>query len=151
MANKEVRTTGVILPCSVLELDRKTLSGASCEFYSRDMCADSIFLLKRGILTPKSLTALRQETAAHIGATRLYLEGFGAVDRVLYTRARQYGQRNGWFQGFEGGSESGGRLHGKYPPNLPHQGINGMHPFERFSSSEYFALSHQNILRSRKS
>lgn len=93
------------------------------------MSADLTLLPKERMLIRKPSTALRQATAAYIGATGLYIEGSGAVDRVLYTCARQYGQRNGWVQGFEGGSESGGRLHGKYSSNLPHQRIDGMHPF----------------------
>lgn len=52
-------------------------------------------MVKEGILTPKSLIALRQATAAYTRPAGFYLEGFGAVDRVLCTRARQYGQRNG--------------------------------------------------------
>lgn len=129
VANKEVRTLGVMLSFSVLQFDLKTLSGKVAYFYRPDMSANLILLLKERMLIPKPSIALRQATAAYIGATGLYIEGSGAVDRVLYTRARQYGQRNGWVQGFEGGSESGGRLHGKYSSNLPHKRIDGMHSF----------------------
>ncbi len=128
MANKEVRIVDVIFSYSILDIDRKTFAGARIIPPSRYMYPDLNFILKGDILTPNFFIALRQATAAYTGAPGFYLEGFGAIDRMLYTRARQYGQRNGWFQGVEGGSESGGRLHGKHPSNLPHKGINGMHP-----------------------
>ena len=127
MANKEVRTFGVKFSYSILDIDRKTFSGARIIPSSRYMYPDPNFRLKGDILTPKTIIALRQATAAYTGAPGLYLEGFGAIDRMLYTRARQYGQRNGWFQGVEGGSQSRGRLHGKHSSNLPHKGINGTH------------------------
>ena len=59
----------------------------------QDMSADNLF--GKEVLTSKPITALRQATAADIGAARFYAEGFGAVDRMLYTCAGQYGQRNG--------------------------------------------------------